>query len=82
MCLAVPGEVVTAFDRNGVRYAEVRFGSVSREVCLHAFPDAQPGEFVLVHVGFAIAKIDRAEAERTLKLLLELGEVTEAELNS
>lgn len=74
MCLAIPGEVVATYDRDGVRYAEVRFGGVSREVCIHAFPDASIGEFLLVHVGFAIAKIDRAEADRALALLIALGQ--------
>jgi hydrogenase expression/formation protein HypC len=75
MCLAIPGEVVSAYDKDGVRYAQVRFGGATREVCLHAFPEALPGEFVLVHVGFAIAKIDRAEAERALDLLEGLSEL-------
>jgi hydrogenase expression/formation protein HypC len=75
MCLAIPGEVVDAYEKDGVRYAEVRFGGVTREVCLHAFPHAGRGEFVLVHVGFAIALIDRAEAERTYELLRDLAEV-------
>jgi hydrogenase expression/formation protein HypC len=77
MCLAIPGEVVAAYDKDGVRYANVRFGGATREVCLHAFPETQPGEFVLVHVGFAIARIDRDSAERQLRLLAEFGEVDE-----
>jgi hydrogenase expression/formation protein HypC len=75
MCLAIPGEVIAAYDRDSVRYGDVRFGGVTREVCLYAFPDTEPGEFVLVHVGFAIAKIDRAEAERAIHVLAELGEL-------
>jgi hydrogenase expression/formation protein HypC len=74
MCLAIPGEVIAVYDKDGVRYGNVRFGGIAREVCLHAFPDAACGEFVLVHVGFAIAKIDRDEAARTLSLLKQLGE--------
>jgi hydrogenase expression/formation protein HypC len=77
MCLAVPGEVVAAYDRDGVRYASVRFGGVTREVCLHAFPQTAVGEFVLVHVGFAIAKIDRTEAARAWEALAQLGELDE-----
>ncbi|HVW28002.1 MAG TPA: HypC/HybG/HupF family hydrogenase formation chaperone [Polyangiaceae bacterium] len=72
MCLAVPGELLESYDREGMKYGRVRFGSVTREVCLYAFPDALKGEFLLVHVGFAIARIDRVEAERTLSVLLEL----------
>ncbi len=79
MCLAIPGEVIATLERDGVRYADVRFGGVTRQVCLYALPDVRVGEFVLVHVGFAIAKIDRASAERALQLLSELGELEEAD---
>lgn len=72
MCLAVPGEIVAVYERDGVRFGEVRFGGVTREVCLHAVADASPGEFVLVHVGFAIATLDREAAERALELHAEL----------
>jgi hydrogenase expression/formation protein HypC len=75
MCLAIPGEVVSTYDREDVRYASVRFGGITREVCLHAFPDTAIGEFVLVHVGFAIAKIDRVEAARAWEALVQLGEL-------
>lgn len=81
MCLAIPGEVTATYERDGVRYADVRFGGVARQVCVHAVPDVQVGEFVLVHVGFAIAKIDRDSAERALRLLAELesGELAEVD---
>ena len=72
MCLAVPGEVTATFERDGIRYADVRFGGVKRQVCVHAVP-VEVGEFVLVHVGFALAKLDSASAERALQLLAELG---------
>ena len=75
MCLAIPGEVASVEERDGIRYGAVRFGGITRDVCLHAYPDVVPGEFVLVHVGFAIAKIDRDEAARTWALLEELGEL-------
>jgi hydrogenase expression/formation protein HypC len=76
MCLAVPGEIVAVYEREGVRFGDVRFGGVSREVCLHAVPSAVRGDFVLVHVGFAIATIDREAAERALDLH---GELLDAE---
>lgn len=57
------------YERDGVRFGEVRFGGVTREVCLHAVADGRPGDFVLVHVGFAIATLDREAAERALDLL-------------
>jgi len=77
MCLGIPGEIVDVREERGVRMGTVRFGGVTREVCLEAQPDAGPGDFVLVHVGMAIAKIDRAEAERAWEILEDLGETAQ-----
>ena len=77
MCLAIPGEIVEVTERHGMRFGKVAFGGITREVCLEYQPGATQGDFVLVHVGFAIATIDAAEAERTWRLLRELGEATE-----
>jgi hydrogenase expression/formation protein HypC len=74
MCLAIPGEIVRRYQKRELAYAEVRFGGATREVCLHCVPTAEVGDFVLVHVGMAIARVDRDEAARTLSLLRELGE--------
>lgn len=73
MCLGIPGELVDVREQDGVRWGKVRFGGVTREVCLECVPTAGPGDFVLVHVGFAIAKLDAEEAERTYRILEELG---------
>jgi hydrogenase expression/formation protein HypC len=75
MCLGIPGEVLSV-ERggDGLLMGRVAFGGVAREVCLDHVADAAPGDFVLVHVGFALAKIDRAEAARIFALLEELGE--------
>ena len=75
MCLAIPGEVMALADKGGLRYGKVAFGGITREVCLEYQRDAIVGDFVLVHVGFAIAKIDRDEAARRWELLRELGEL-------
>lgn len=75
MCLGIPGEVTELFDREGLRFGRVRFGGVSREVCLEYQPEAVVGDFVLVHVGFAISTIDAHEAARTWETLLQLGEI-------
>ena len=79
MCLAIPGKVLTAFDRNGLRMARVQFGGIVREACLEYVPETQVGEYVLVHVGFAISRVDEAEAERTYRALQELDQLTELE---
>lgn len=74
MCLAIPGEIVEVTDHHGMKFAKVQFGGITREVCLEYQPAAGPGDFVLVHVGFAIATVDREEAARTWDVLRELGE--------
>jgi len=77
MCLGIPGEVVEVHDDAGLRFGKVRFGGVSRDVCLECVPEARVGDYVLVHVGFAIACIDADEAERTYRILEELGQTDE-----
>jgi hydrogenase expression/formation protein HypC len=73
MCLGIPGEVMEISEDDGVLTGKVRFGGVSREVCLECVPDVVVGDYVLVHVGFALTKIDADEAARTYELLLELA---------
>jgi hydrogenase expression/formation protein HypC len=77
MCLAIPGKVVEAFDLNGMRMARVQFGGIIREICLEYVPDTKVGEYVLVHVGFAISKVDEAEAQRTYQILEEMDQLSE-----
>jgi hydrogenase expression/formation protein HypC len=77
MCLAIPGKVIETFDQNGMRMARVQFGGIVREACLEYVPDTKPGEYVLVHVGFAISKVDEEEAARTYQLLEEMDQLTE-----
>ena len=79
MCLGIPGEVVALAEDHGLRFAEVRFGGVTRQVCLECQVDAAIGDFVLVHVGFAIARIDRAEAERAWEALHAMGGLDDLE---
>jgi hydrogenase expression/formation protein HypC len=73
MCLGIPGEIESISERDGVRMGKVRFAGVSRDVCLACVPDAAVGDYVLVHVGFAISRLDAAEAARTYQLLKELA---------
>jgi len=79
MCLAIPGElkeVYTPFP-GGFRMGKASFGGVVKEVNLELLPEAQAGDFVLVHVGLAIARVDADEAEKTFALLREMGELEE-----
>ena len=76
MCLAVPGKILAVEDEGDAlfRRARVDFGGLEREVNLSCVPEAQSGDYVLVHVGFAISRIDREEAERILRELDTLEE--------
>ena len=80
MCLGVPGEIVEIQeDELGMTMGRVRFGGISKEVCLAYIDEPKLGEYVLVHVGFALSRIDEDEAHRTLKILEEMGELAELE---
>lgn len=78
MCLAVPGKVVERFAANGVQMGRIDFGGVQREVCLEYLPDLQVGEYAIVHVGFAINRLDEQAAQETLQELARLGILKEA----
>jgi len=79
MCLAIPGKIVEFHENQGVRMSKVDFGGITREACIEYLPDAQLGDYVLVHVGFAISKVDEDEAARTYKYLEEMNQLDELE---
>lgn len=66
MCLAIPGQILRLADDDGVLMADVSFGGVEKSVCLEYLRDAAVGEYVIVHVGFAIQRLDEASALDTL----------------
>jgi len=78
MCLPVPGQIVEAHEVSGMRMGTVRFGGITREANLDFVPEAQCGDYVIVHVGFAISRLDAEEAERTLRLFEEMGALADA----
>ena len=80
MCLGIPGKVLDTYDANGLRMGKVQFGGVMREACLAYVPEASLGDYVVVHVGFAISRVDEEEALRTYRLLEEMGQLAELEL--
>ncbi len=79
MCLAVPGRIEEIFERDGLTMARVDFGGVKRVTCLEYTPEAIVGNYVLVHVGFALNIIDEEAAEETLEILRSAGKLTELE---
>ncbi len=81
MCLAIPGKILEIQEQGAMRVGRVQFGGIVRQVSLDFVPEAGLGDYVMVHVGFAISRVDSAEAERTYKLLQEMG-MLEAELGA
>ena len=75
MCLAVPGKVLDIWERDQTRMAKVDFGGVEKDVCLEFVPDIEVGEYTIVHVGFALQRLDEKSAMETLALFRELGEL-------
>jgi hydrogenase expression/formation protein HypC len=73
MCLAVPGNIISVEERDGSRLARVQFGGIVRQVSLDFVPEAALGDYVMVHVGFAISLVDAEEAARTYQLLEQMG---------
>ncbi|MEW5843575.1 MAG: HypC/HybG/HupF family hydrogenase formation chaperone [Bacteroidota bacterium] len=80
MCLAIPGKIISIDNSNPeLKMAKVDFAGVMKNVCIEWLPDVQTGEYVLVHVGFALNKIDVEDAEKTLADLRAMGELPEVE---
>lgn len=86
MCLAIPGKVIAIEqDPHGVKMAKANFGGIVRQVCLEYTPEVELGDYVLVHVGFALGRVDEEEARRTyqaLEALQQLGELDAPEINA
>jgi hydrogenase expression/formation protein HypC len=80
MCLGIPGKIVELREDNGLPMGVVDFGGVRRECCLSYVADeAKLGDYVIVHVGFAISKVDEEEARRTFEALQEMSQLDELE---
>lgn len=75
MCLAVPGKIIEIYSTTDMRMGKVDFGGVIREVCLEAVPDAQIGNYVIVHAGFALSVLSEKEAEDSLAAFRELDDL-------
>ncbi len=79
MCLAIPGKILDLEQEGESRLARVEFGGITRKVSLDLVPEAGVGDYVIVHVGFAISKVDEEEAHRTLELLEQMSAMEEDE---
>ena len=80
MCLGIPGRIVAMHDTQGLPMGVVDFGGVRREVCLaYVADEVKLGDYAIVHEGFAISKVDEAEAQRTFAVLREMSQLDELE---
>ena len=79
MCLGIPGKVIEIYQQNDLPMGKVEFGGIVKETCLAYEPDARVGDYVLVHVGFAISRIDEAEANEIRSYLEQIGQAMEEE---
>ncbi len=78
MCLGIPGKLVEVYQKDELPMGKADFGGVVKEVCLAYTPEAQPGEYVLVHVGFAISRIDQDEADQIFSMLAQMEELADS----
>jgi len=82
MCLGIPGKVVRTYFEHDVLMGKVDFSGVLKQVCLEHVPDVQPGQYVLVHVGFALSKIDEDEAQLVFDFLDQMNQLDELKVPS
>jgi hydrogenase expression/formation protein HypC len=74
MCLGIPGKIIEIYQTGDIKMGKIDFGGVIRETCLEYVPEAQVGDYALIHVGFALNLISEQEAQETLELLREISE--------
>lgn len=77
MCLAVPGKIIEIYEKQGLTMAKVDFSGVTREACIEHVPEAQIGDYAIIHVGFAISLLSEEEAQQSIDLLREILEAGE-----
>lgn len=77
MCLGIPGRVTHIYEVEGIRMGRVDFAGIVKEVCLDYVPEIEVGDYTIVHVGFAITKLDEASAQESLRLFSDLGVLQE-----
>ena len=78
MCLGVPGKIVEIYERAGLKMAKVDFGGIFREACLDYVPEAEAGDYCIIHVGFALSLLSETEAQETLELLKQITDLASA----
>jgi hydrogenase expression/formation protein HypC len=82
MCLGIPGKILEIHEQDSVPMGKVEFGGIAKDVCLIYVPEAHVGDYVLVHVGFAISRVDEQEAQEIFSYIEQIGEIGELEAAS
>ena len=77
MCLGIPGKVVEVYQQGDLPMGKVEFGGILKETCLAYTPEARVGDYVIVHVGFAISRVDEEEAQEIFSYLDQIGQASE-----
>lgn len=77
MCLGVPGKINEIYEVEGMKMGKIDFGGVTREICLDFVPEAKIGDYAIIHVGFAISLLSEDEAQKTLDMIREIGQIGE-----
>ena len=75
MCLGIPGKIIEVYEKDSLKMAKIDFGGIAKEACLVYTPEAEVGQYALIHVGFAISLMDEEEAQETLKLIKEVIDI-------
>ncbi len=79
MCLGIPGKIISIYDDHGTKMANVDFGGVTREVCIEVIPEAKPGDWTIIHAGFALNLLSEEEAQETLDIFREMEDLANQE---
>jgi len=79
MCLGIPGKIESVYEDHGTKMAKIDFGGVQREACIEVIPEAKPGDWTIVHAGFALNLLSEEEARETLEILEQMSELVELE---
>ena len=79
MCLGIPGKILSVYEDHGTKMANIDFGGVKIEACIEVIPEAKPGDWTIVHAGFALNLLSEEEAQETLEMLGQMSELAELE---
>ncbi len=77
MCLGIPGKILSIYEDHGTKMAKIDFGGVTREACIEVIPEAEPGNWTIVHAGFALNLLSEEEAQETLQILQEMSDLAD-----